>query len=191
MSIFKKKEVMPRIPDAPILPRANIEPKKDAFELPSLQGDVRNVSNRSMIKSAIEDAPAMGAEESYPVPFIPSIDIQNHTIQESSIEQPLLPQSIPFPEPHKASGQNSNVMMMADSKDKKNGKSAFIKFDEYYSARNEVQDIKSILESISLLVESINEIKSREDIEIKELESEIDRVKEKFNKVDSKIFNKI
>jgi len=57
MNLFKKKEDIPEIPIAPPLPEVNFEVVRSApLNLPTPSGDSRDVSNRDVIKSAIEDS---------------------------------------------------------------------------------------------------------------------------------------
>ncbi len=60
MSLFKKKSdsEIPEIPSAPILPPldVNVEHKRPTIDLPITSGDARDIVNRNVIKSAVEDS---------------------------------------------------------------------------------------------------------------------------------------
>ena len=60
MNLFKRKEELPEIPPAPSLPEVEMFPINSAntLNLPMPEGDSRDVSNREVIKSAIEDSSA-------------------------------------------------------------------------------------------------------------------------------------
>jgi hypothetical protein len=59
MNLFKKKDDIPEIPIAPSLPELNFDNRKinnGSLNLPAPNGDSRDLSNRDIIKSAIEDS---------------------------------------------------------------------------------------------------------------------------------------
>ncbi len=186
MSLFKKREEIPTIPPAPSLPRMdNNFQKKESYGLPNLPGSANDITNRAEIKSAIEDSserkggldvgtirsPPSNFQESNSLPKVEPIHHENDT--------PKIEETI------------NTVDTPKETIVRSNEDSIFVKFDKYHSAKEDMTEIQSYLKSIEILVNELNKSKKEENDELEELEQEINKVKEKFNEVDSKVFNKL
>jgi len=190
MSLFKKREEIPTIPPAPSLPRINNNfIKKDVHGLPGLPGSSSDDVNRADIRSAVEDSserkggldvgtirsPPSNFQESNSLPIVEPIR------QEIPVQKAEEPVRIIEPPKENIVKQNNQP----------NEDSIFVKFDKYHSAKEDMTEIQSYLKSIEILINDLNKAKNEENSELDELEHELEKIKEKFNEVDSKVFNKL
>lgn len=176
MGLFKKKKNTPSIPQIPSFPQTERTFQDSVFagtisNLPSLPENAKQIDNQNMIKYALEDSSEKKGDYSGGVISPPNQDLQKE-----------FNSSKRFSPPNEVSdkkvfqGVNDNV---------------FIKFDKYSSARDDMKEVQSYMKSIGALLVEINRVKAREVDEILELEKDIEAIKQRFDSIDGKIFNKI
>lgn len=98
-------------------------------------------------------------------------------------EKKLLP-SIESEEISSAENMNSPVK-------KDFNETIFVRIDKFNSAKKDLQEMQKDLQRIQELIMEINEIKLKEDEEIVGLNKNIEEIKDKLDKMDTEIFNRI
>lgn len=222
MSLFKKKSdsEIPEIPQAPTLPPLdiNIEPKKQATDLPTMPGDARDSINRDVIKSAIEDSSEKiggdGVENNpsfiinEPLPIVRQDTIPIPPKQTRQLPEPprydkqSFAPSLPMPPQKekplelsfvpKKEVQEAELPALEEKTVKKDAnESIFVRIDKFHSAKHDIEEIGRDIKQINGIIEKITDIKMREDEEVLEINKMIEEIKERLGKIDAEIFNRV
>lgn len=185
MGIFKRKEVVPSIPEAPNTPVQTEESNYgNENYLPELPSDETNGNfNQEMIKSAVyENSPEENevrgnkkpplteeiGEESF-IPPKPSGGI----IQEFPPSEKLIPKS------------------ERDKSDKKEKTPIFVRIDKFQEARKDLLEIRSKISEIESTLESLKKVREEEEEELNNWAKEIGKLKSKLSEIDSDIFSQL
>jgi hypothetical protein len=192
MGLFKKRDDLPEIPAAPNLAELNFSFKGSTTNLPMPNGgDSRDLSNREVIKSAIEDSSEKMGDGGTPesLPEIPEekIVINEPKMRIPEISIPTLKQveSLRIQEPP------MEPSIKDKSKDIKTDSAIFVKIEKINSAQKDLEETQDCIERISSLLKNLNYAKKEEDEEMRALNEDVEKIKEKIGDIDSKIFNKI
>jgi hypothetical protein len=175
MALFKKKDDL-KIPEIPSLPE--FRGSSNERGLPSLPGSFNEDVNRNIIKSAMndeEDSLDDGSREGA-IPSIPRED----TEEDSSNQRGFLPEK-ELLEREEDVGQS--ISEVPDS--------IFVRIDKFKSAKKEIGAIKKDLLEVEAIINKINEIKIKEDGEIKDINLNLDNIKKKIGEIDSLIFDRV
>ena len=195
MGLFDRKEKIPELPPAPSLPLLPQLPRLDQKnseefmrlpelpttnkkqretreinELPMLPGG-NNSMNQEMVKSAIMDLPEENAEdESEENMQLPQIEEET----ENSIKLPEIKEESRLKE-----------------KTEEEPRPVFIRIDKFQEAQKEFELMKRRLKEIDSVIIKMRSLMEKENEELKNWESDIEKMKSKFSLIDSTIFNKI
>jgi hypothetical protein len=168
MMFFGKKEG--KKTELPPLPGENSLP-----ELPQLPDDKRNSE----------------------FPVLPQTDRTKNNLDLGIIKSTIFPQVKkigsaseyqPSFKPEEAS-ESQNNMNYPQSQDK--NEPIFVKIDKFRNALDNFNKIKGKVLEIEEELKKINEIKSKEEEELKEWESEIQSIKAMMNSIDNSLFNRV
>lgn len=187
MSLYKREDV-PEIPMSPSLPDLPLT-RKDLPELPSFPtGNRNNNINQEIVKSAIsdnlgEDEVKMKSPEEelgkINLPTLPAIPIlQKGRV---SIMDEDKPQNIPKLQTSRLSSLPKN-----DDADP-----IFVRIDKFQLAKKSIEQIRKKIDEMESVIEKLNEVKAKEEEEIKSWSSEISNLKMKLSEIDSNIFDQI
>jgi soluble cytochrome b562 len=175
MALFKKRDDsgIPKIPPLPEFRGSSTE-----RGLPSLPGSFNEDVNRNIIKSAMSDEHEDFQEGA--IPSLPKRDFE----EVSSENERFLPgeESLRKEEPALAR-ETRSAMEGPDS--------IFVRIDKFKSAKKELTAIKKGLLEAEAVINKINEIKIKEDSEIKDINLNLDNIKKKIGEVDSLVFDKV
>lgn len=69
--------------------------------------------------------------------------------------------------------------------------SIFVRIDKFNSAKRDVEEIERDLKQISHVMEKINEVKLKEDEEITEITKTLEEIKNRINRIELDVFNRI
>jgi hypothetical protein len=172
-----KKEKDSDFPEPPSLPEFPGNTKEKG--LPSIPPSLSEDFNRNMIKSAVSDNESQdNAEETQgSIPILP----KENTLESGiSNYEKFLPRESSFEESIR---QEAGRLDGPDS--------IFVRIDKFKAAKKELADIKKNLQEVDAIIAKINEIKSREDVEVKDVNLSLDNIKKKISEMDSLVFNKV
>lgn len=179
MGWFSKKEKVPEIPPAPVLPEMpkKTDVKKGLPELPTFSDNLPTKnSNQQPVKSGIADLSGeKGEQPGSGLPKIPSI---------SSLPEP----------PKKSGEQRRTLELNASIHDKpvtKQAEPIFVRIDKFQSAQKDFNEIKEKVKEIESVLKKIKDVKSKEEEEISAWTNEIEKLKSRLAEVDSNIFSQI
>ena len=218
MSIFKKKatsEEIPEIPPIPALPSFNVSTSRVPADLPEVRGDS---NNQEAIKKALDSSEKISGDsgavsspsESLPIlpvssqkiPLLPSAPVPQKILPEvpkyemkqqvsTSLPEPpvkQVPLTNPFvqqPEPVAESVQEEKFVK------KDATESIFVRIDKFNSAKKDVEEIGRDLKQITHVLDKINEVKLKEDEEITEINKTLEEIKNRVNRIELDVFNRI
>ena len=184
MGLFSKKEDK-GIPKVPPLPKfSEVQGERG---LPSLPHNFSEGMDRNIIKSAVNEGNNPydeDEEERASIPSVPESQFQPSQIpnvQENKHER-FLPSSSELKEPPKIE-RPSRGMEGPDS--------IFVRIDKFKAARKEIDGIKKDLLEAEAIINKLNEIKTKEDSEFKEINLNLETIKKKIGEVDSLVFDKV
>ena len=175
MGLFNKKEDKD-IPKIPPLPK--FSEVQDGRGLPSLPHSFNEGMDRNIIKSAIDEGEDYHDEEQ----LIPPIPKPNETPIHEQEHERFLPSPMEFKEPPRVE-KPSRGMEGPDS--------IFVRIDKFKSARKEIDGIKKDLLEAEAIINKLNEIKTKEDHEFKEINLNLETIKKKIGEIDSLVFDKV
>ncbi|MFH0808368.1 MAG: hypothetical protein V1888_02010 [archaeon] len=198
MGLFSKSEEIPIIPKAsslPELPKSEESVKRDLPGLPSFPVNSKNKKlNQEMVKSAVTDMPSPGENEmSVEIPqgiHVRELDDEEEIIsQTSSLRSPTseystlppiptLPERAPVPPVSKISMPTFNEPI-------------FVRIDKFQAAQKNFMQIKDKLEKIETVLKKIEEVRAREEVELKGWAEDITKIKLQITEVDMEIFDQI
>lgn len=197
MGLFSKKEEVPTIPVAPTLPELPKQEKKDLPELPSFpMNSKNNALNQEMVKSAVADVPRPEEKEMY-VENQEDLHVTEEPEEEilfppkSSVKSsiPRLPDIPSIMEPR---GKTLELTPATIEKStSKQTEPIFVRIDKFQAAHKNFEQIKDKVEEIESVLKKINDIKSREETELKGWTEDIEKIKSRLAEVDANIFNQI
>lgn len=208
MGLFKKKERIPEIPSASILPDLpSIEQteRKNLPELPSFPSDSKNNNiNQNMIKSAITDIPSLGENEVHvEIPkglrvkeerkrgnIIPSQPSIENAIPELPTKSFVVPERTPPALPQQLS-RPINRQTPANDHSQNSNEPIFIRIDKFQSAQKNFEQIKEKVSKIETVLGKIKDIKSKEEIELKGWTEDVEKIKMRLSEIDADIFDQI
>ncbi|MFH1522125.1 MAG: hypothetical protein ABIF18_04165 [archaeon] len=194
MGLFSKKDEIPSIPMAPTLPELPSIEEKGLPELPSFPMNSKNKElNQEMVKSAVTDTSSLGEKELYmetPEDF--------HVIEESGggltlPPKPSMENSIPrLPSIMEARKRTLELTPSTIERPaSKQVEPIFVRIDKFQAAHKNFEQIKNKVEEIESVLKKINDIKSREETELKGWTEDIEKIKSRLAEVDANIFNQI
>ena len=218
MSIFKKKatsEEIPEIPPIPALPSFNVSTSRVPADLPEVRGDT---NNQEAIKKALDSSEKISGDsgavsspsESFPIPPVNSQKIP--LLSSAPAPQKVLPEvpkyemkqqvSTSLPEPPVKQAPLTNpfiqqpvpiVEPMQEEKFVKKDatESIFVRIDKFNSAKKDVEEIGRDLKQITHVLDKINEVKLKEDEEITEINKTLEEIKNRVNRIELDVFNRI
>lgn len=178
MVLFKKRDDS-GIPELPRLPPI-LDSNKERG-LPSIPGSFNEDMNRNIIKSAINDEQDHFMEDNSGEGYIPSLPVEN--VQ--AVHEKFLPKEV--------SSEPSGFRQIIEEKRGlvEGPDSIFVRIDKFKSAKKEVANIKKGILDVEELISKINDIKLKEDNEIKEINLNLDNIKKKVGEIDSLVFDKV
>ncbi len=185
MVLFKKKEEseISRIPPLPSKPQEQKE-----RGLPALPKRFNEDLNRNIIKSAINEdfnsgedySESIGHEEGF-IPSPPKIESQMN--QEDYHK--FLPKE---EEQHLENRQTTSKHIPGPIE---GPDSIFVRIDKFRVAKKELAGIKKDVLEVEAIINKINEIKSKEDNEVHDINLNLDNIKKKIGDIDSLVFDKV
>ena len=192
--MFNKKEKVPEIPSAPTLPELPGS-KKELPELPSFPMNSKNKNfNQEIVKSAVTDIPS--AEENEVRVKIPE---GLHVTEEPKGGPAISPRPSvmnPLPELPKISSitEVPKTLELSPTLAKPISKEAepiFIRIDKFQAAQKNFEQIKNKVKEVELILNKIKDVKSQEEVELKEWTENVEKIKSRLAEVDTDIFNQI
>ena len=194
MGLFSKKEEVPEIPVAPALPELpkpeENSSKRDLPELPSFPNGSRNENiNQEMVKSAVADMPSPGEDEVHvEIPEGLHVTEEQEGIPKSP-PKPSVEETIP--EPPKRTLEISEPRINNQKPKTREAEPIYVRIDKFQSAQKNFEDIKEKVKEIESVLSKIKGVKSKEEEELAEWTSDIEKIKSRLSEVDSGIFNQI
>lgn len=217
MSIFRKKtssEEIPEIPSLPAIPSFSFPTSKTPSDLPEVMGDTNNQEAIKMALGSSEkisgDSGAVSSpSESLSIPPINSQRIPPVSQSVSSSALPELPKyemrqpvSNVLPTPPVKQTPLVNPFVQAPEPvvepvveekfvKKDASESIFVRIDKFNSAKRDVEEIGRDLKQITNVIEKITDIKLKEDEEITEINKTLEEIKNRINRIELDVFNRI
>ncbi len=198
MGFFNKKENIPEIPTAPALPelpKLQDDKKKELPELPSfsLNSDNENFNQQTAKSPMINNNSPEGKRADRNVQS--DIHIFEEPEEESLIP-PMPSRERAIPEfPLQSSIMNSPKRTFEiNSMEEKNTKEIepiFVRIDKFQSAQKNFEQIKIKIKEIESVIGKINDIKSKEEVELRGWSEDIEKIKARLSEIDSSIFEQI
>ncbi len=218
MSIFRKKtssEEVPEIPPIPELPSFSAPISRTPTDLPEVRGDT---NNQEAIKMALDSSEKISGDtgaansplESLPIPpvssqkipVLPSAPVQKKVLPEVPKYEMKQPVSTSLPEPPIKQTPLANPFVqepepvaesMQEEKFVKKDASGsiFVRIDKFNSAKKDVEEIGRDLKQITHVLDKINEVKLKEDEEITEINKTLEEIKNRVNRIELDVFNRI
>lgn len=200
MGLFSKDEKIPTVPPAPALPELP-QPKttgeKNLPELPSFPSNSQNENlNQQMVKSAVSEMPVPTA----PHPEIPAVsempkptDSMNSSEKMPSIADlppiPTMPKSSEQPKPNTPilDGPNLQTLQPKPSLNEP----IFVRLDKFQTSQKHLDSIKEKIAKVEITLKKIEEIKTKEEAELRGWMEDINQVKMKISEIDKDIFDQI
>ncbi len=170
MGLFSKKNDIPKISPAPVLPEL---PKREhvSSELPSLPGIAYNDNlNQEMIKSAVNN---YSSEE--------------EEVKEKEGEDNFDNKRLPLPPSY--SGKIRDIENTGARPSM--GGTIFVKIDKFNRAQNTLRDVEDKVKEISIAVNTLREIKIKEIKELDLWDEELKKVNSRLSNIDSNIFGEV
>ncbi len=195
MGLFSKKEEVPELSKAPALPEIpkpkEEAPKKNLPGLPSFPANSKNENiNQEMVKSAVTDMPSPGENEVHveipqgvhvreaggtipPATSLPSITSKAPALPPI----PTVPKKIEKTPPT-LPAQNLNEPI-------------FVRIDKFQASQKNFTQIKDKLEKIETVLKKIEDVRAKEEAELKGWTEDITKIKIQIAEVDTEIFDQI
>ena len=183
MGLFSHKEKIPELPMSPLLPSLpenpeelpQISKEEELPELPSFPKNFHdNDLNQEIVKSAVSDNSSGESEVIEP---------------EQNVEE-LIP-SIPSQEINPAEEETVNNKKSISNSEGKFSEPVFIRIDKYQAAKKNVEEIRIKVSEMEKIINKLNELKLKEDEEIKQWSEEVEKLRTRLRDIDSDIFNQI
>lgn len=160
-------------------------------------------TSSSVAPQPIQQKPNTDTYKSLIIPPVSSVDTQRaqsipvlHESESHSIHHTA--QFVPAMENVEKFTENKTIATERHSYNKDNitvkkdaSESIFVRIDKFRSAKKDIEEIDRELKQISQVMNKISDIKMKEDGEIAEVTKIMDEIKNKIQKVDSEIFNRI
>jgi len=191
MGWFSKDEEVPEIPKAPTLPdlpkpAAPASEKKDLPELPSFPSTPANENlNQEMVKSAVADHASEEKELTVEIPE--GLHVQEEPAGSMIPPRPSAAESIP-PMPKRTLELNAAV---PDKPVTKQIEPIFVRIDKFQSAQKNFELVKSKVKDIETVLKKIKDVKTREEEELADWATEIEKIKIRLSEVDSSVFSQV
>ncbi|NPE26868.1 hypothetical protein HNV12_02605 [Methanococcoides sp. SA1] len=199
MGLFKKDEKIPSIPKAPTLPELP-QPegvkKKNLPELPTFPANSQNENlNQAMVKSAVAETSATENEVSVDIPT----GVHVREIGEEDSGLPTLPSIAELPKetpelpPIPTAPQKINVQVPISTTPKKVSlnEPIFVRIDKFQSSQKNLDSIKEKIGKIEVVMKKIEDVRSKEEAELKGWIEDISQIKSRLAEVDKNIFDQI
>lgn len=194
MGLFSKKEKVPEIPPASLLPDVppktenSSHPSKNLPELPSFPTSQNHENlNQEIVKSAVNDTNSSEDNEviveELPRDFHPN---SNNKPQES--HEHGIP---PVPQKPKKRTLELSETNTPEKKVTKSHEPIFVRIDKFKAAQKEFEQIKSKIKEAESALKKVKELKEKEEKEIKEWTGDLENVKSRLAEIDSSIFDQL
>lgn len=213
MVLFKKKEPVPKLPSSPTpaFPSSSLPPlpslpqekdfaeKKELPELPSFPSSSKNESlNREMVKSAVSDTSLGTGEEAgiqapqFPGPKAPVID--NSKFQPQVPEKEAIPSLPKQPAPNTEEiPTHTGLPKLPNPKisEQKPNEPIFVRIDKFQAAQKSFEEIKTRVSEIESVLHKIDEVRKKEEAELKSWTEDAEKLKARLSEIDNDIFSKL
>lgn len=167
MVFFNKKESESKVPELPPYP-------EKISSLPPLPQVSTNEKNAFLIKTSLNES----------LPEIPALEDHTKFLPPEKKED-LIP-SIQLNNAQQTQPPLDNKIRLVNQND-----SIFVKIERYKKAKEEMEKMKKEILEIKSLIERLEEVKIKEDEELKEIDLNIEEIKKKINEVDLLVFDKL
>jgi hypothetical protein len=201
MGLFSKDEKIPAVPKAPTLPelpKAENANKQNLPELPSFPSDSKNENlNQQMVKSAVLETPTSTNNEiNVSIPENTSIREEKmpSIADRRSAELPPIPtvsKEIPRQPKLDVETPVSMSQQMQQMPKSSLNEPIFIRLDKFQASQKSLESIKEKIAKVEITLKKIEEVKVKEDAELKGWLEDINQVKSKIAEIDNDIFNQI
>jgi hypothetical protein len=204
MGWFNKKEKVPELPSAPVLPELpKTTPERALPDLPSFPVNPQTTNlNQEIVKSAVSDLPSGENEDATKAleglhveevgggaPMLPSIPVSSGIPEppkkisikdmKPSIELPLPKKAIEIPTNYEEKSLTKSIEPI------------FVRIDKFQSAQKDFDVIKDKIKEIESVIRKIKDVKSKEEQELNEWSEEIDKLKSRLAEIDSNVFSQM
>jgi len=118
----------------------------------------------------------------YTPKLTPVTALPEHPVRSAPLVNPFVQQAEPAPQ----------VLPQEEKVVKKDAsESIFIRIDKFNSAKRDVEEIERDLKQITQVIEKITDIKLKEDEEITEINKTLEEIKNRINRIELDVFNRI
>jgi hypothetical protein len=203
MGWLKRKEKVPELPSAPILPELpKISEEKGLPELPSFPVNAQtNNLNQEIVKSAVSDVSSgeneettgalegLHVEEIGETPMLPSIPVADLIPEppKRATKTTEMRPSMEFPAPTKSIDSNYTE----DRAVMRQSEPIFVRIDKFQSAQKDFEVIKDKIKEIEIVIRKIKDVKSKEEQELNAWSDEIGKLKSRLAEIDSNVFSQM
>lgn len=148
-----------------------------------------NMTQDPTILPVFTQAPA----QTKPLPEPPRYEKKQAVFSSTFPEPPIKEQPLmnPFVQPEPTQIQESKFQVEEKTVKRDAADSIFVRIDKFNSAKRDVEEIGRDLKEITQVIEKITDIKIKEDEEITEINKTLEEIKNRINRIDLDVFNRI
>ncbi|MEI7719426.1 MAG: hypothetical protein WCI72_06145 [archaeon] len=163
----------------------------ESFSIPPISSSpINNLPPRQLSQSPIPEAPIPLVR---PLPELSRYEPRQQGFSNSPTLPPLNvpPQQASFIRPEQPIVQESSFNTEEKTVKRDASDSIFVRIDKFNSAKHDVDEIGRDLKQITQVIEKITDIKLKEDEEITEINKTLEEIKNRINRIDLEVFNRI